>query len=44
MWSAILWIIAFFAILMIICLGVYIAVVKAFYWGDKGEAPKRKKD
>lgn len=43
MWSAVLWILGFFGILMLICLAVYIAVVKAFYWGDKKNPPPKKK-
>ena len=44
MWSAALWILGFFVILLTICIVVYVAVVKAFYWGDKKEPPKRNKD
>ncbi|MEP6946484.1 MAG: hypothetical protein ABJA02_11250 [Acidobacteriota bacterium] len=42
MWSIALWMIGFFVILMVICLAVYIGVVRAFYWGDKKEPPKKK--
>jgi NADH:ubiquinone oxidoreductase subunit 2 (subunit N) len=44
MWTAALWIAGFFIILMAICMAIYIAVVRAFYWGDKKEPPKKKKD
>lgn len=44
MWSAALWILGFFVILLAICLVVYVLVVRAFYWGDKKEPPKRNKD
>jgi nitrogen fixation-related uncharacterized protein len=30
----------FFLILVVICLTVYILVVRAFYWGDKDGPPK----
>ncbi len=43
MTSAILWILGFFVILLLICLVVYVLVIKAFYWGDKGD-PSKKKD
>ena len=36
------WLIAFFFILLFLCIIVYVLVVRAFYWGDKKEAPKRK--
>lgn len=29
---------------MLICMAVYIGVVRAFYWGNKREPPKKKKD
>ena len=35
------WIIAFFFILSFLVLLVYAVVVKAFYWGDKRESPKK---
>lgn len=44
MYSAALWIFGFFVVFLLICLAVYIAVVRAFYWGDKKEPPRRKKD
>jgi nitrogen fixation-related uncharacterized protein len=30
----------FFLILVVICLTVYVLVVRAFYWGDKDGPPK----
>jgi len=33
----------FFLIFCFISVVVYVAVVKAFYWGDKDEPPKKKK-
>ncbi|KXJ98302.1 MAG: hypothetical protein UZ17_ACD001002831 [Acidobacteria bacterium OLB17] len=36
----ILLLIGFFVIFFAICMVVYIAVVRAYYWGDKDEAPK----
>ena len=44
MWIAVLWIFGFFVVLLAICLAVYVAVVKAFYWGDKKEPPKKNRD
>ncbi len=35
------WIIVFFFILIFLVLLVYVVVVKAFYWGDKNESPKK---
>ena len=35
------WIIVFFVVLMVLVLLVYVLVIKAFYWGDKKEAPKK---
>jgi hypothetical protein len=42
--SALLWILGFFFVLLLICLAVYFLVVRAFYWGDKRQPPKGKKD
>ena len=36
------WLIVFFFILLFLCLLVYVLVVRAFYWGGRDEAPKRK--
>ena len=36
------WLAVFFLILLGISVLVYVLVVKAFYWGDKKEPPKRK--
>ncbi len=36
------WFILFFFVLLFIVLLVYVLVVKAFYWGDKKEPPKKK--
>lgn len=30
----------FFLMLVVICLTVYVLVVRAFYWGDKDGPPK----
>jgi len=34
--------IAFLFIFFVICMVVYIAVVRAYYWGGKDKAPKEK--
>jgi hypothetical protein len=44
MTSIILWLLGFFAVLMLICLAVYVLVVRAFYWGDKPGPPKNDRD
>ena len=36
------WLGVFFLILLGISVLIYVLVIKAFYWGDKKEAPKRK--
>lgn len=36
------WLLVFFLILLFISVLIYVLVIKAFYWGDKKEAPKRK--
>lgn len=40
--SPLAWLIVFFFVLLFLCVLVYVLVVRAFYWGDKKEAPKRK--
>ena len=40
--SPLAWLIVFFFILLFLCILVYVLVVRAFYWGDKKESPKRK--
>lgn len=40
--SPIAWLIVFFFVLLFVCLLVYVLVVRAFYWGDRKEPPKRK--
>lgn len=40
--SSLAWLIIFFFILLFLCLLVYVLVVRAFYWGGRDEAPKRK--
>ena len=40
--SPLAWLIVFFFVLLFLCLLVYVLVVRAFYWGDKKEAPKPK--
>jgi len=39
--SSLAWLIVIFFILCFLVLSVYILVVKAFYWGDKKEPPKK---
>lgn len=39
----ILWLAGFFLIILLISVGVYVAVVKAFYWGDKDGPPTKKR-
>jgi len=41
--SPLIWLIAFFLILLFISILVYVLVVKAFYWGDKKEPPAKKR-
>ena len=36
------WLAVFFLILLGISVLIYVLVIKAFYWGDKKEPPKRK--
>jgi nitrogen fixation-related uncharacterized protein len=38
--SPIVFLALFFLILVVICLTVYVLVVRAFYWGDKDGPPK----
>jgi hypothetical protein len=38
------WIAVFFLIFLVISVLVYVLVIKAFYWGDKKEAPKSKEE
>lgn len=40
--SPLAWMVAFFFVLLFICISVYVLVVRAFYWGDKREPPKKK--
>ena len=40
--SSLGWLIVFFFVLLFISVLVYVLVIKAFYWGDKKEPPKRK--
>lgn len=40
--SFLMWIILFFLTLCFLCLLVYFLVVRAFYWGNKNEPPKKK--
>lgn len=40
--SPLAWLIVFFFVLLLLCLVVYVLVVRAFYWGDKREAPRSK--
>lgn len=39
--SSLAWLIFFFFILLLTCVLVYSLVVKAFYWGDKNEPPRK---
>jgi hypothetical protein len=41
--SSLAWLIVIFFVLCFLVLAVYVLVVKAFYWGDKTEPPKREK-
>ena len=36
------WLVVFFLIFLFISVLIYVLVIKAFYWGDKKEAPKKK--
>ena len=40
--SPFFWLLLFFILLCVLVLVVYVLVVKAFYWGDKKEAPATK--
>ena len=40
--SSLAWMIIFFFVLLGICILVYALVVRAFYWGDKKEPPKKR--
>ncbi len=42
--SALAWLLGFFAVILLLSISVYVLVVKFFYWGDKDNAPKKKKD
>ena len=35
------WLAVFFLILLFISVLIYVLVIKAFYWGDKKEPPKK---
>jgi len=39
--SSFAWLIVIFFALCFLVILVYVSVVKAFYWGDKKEAPKK---
>ncbi len=39
--SSLAWLIVIFLVLCFVVLLVYILVVRAFYWGDKKEPPKK---
>jgi hypothetical protein len=41
--SSLAWLIVFFFVLLFLCVLVYVLVVRAFYWGDKKEAPVKRK-
>ena len=41
--SSLGWLIVIFIVLVLLCLTVYVLVVRAFYWGDKKEAPAPRK-
>ena len=41
--SPIAWLVTFFFILLFLSIGVYVLVVKNFYWGDKKEPPTKKR-
>jgi hypothetical protein len=40
--SSLGWMIVIFFVLLAICLIVYVAVVRAYYWGDKKGPPTKK--
>ncbi len=33
--SPLAWLVVFFIVLLLICVAIYVLVVRAFYWGDK---------
>ena len=39
--SPFIWLILFFFVLCFLVVLVYVLVVRAFYWGDKKEQPKK---
>jgi hypothetical protein len=39
-----LWLLGFFAVILLLSLTVYVLVVKFFYWGDKDAPPVKKRD
>jgi hypothetical protein len=39
--SSLAWLILFFFILLVLCLAVYVLVVRAYYWGDRKGPPKK---
>jgi hypothetical protein len=41
--SSLAWLIVIFFVLCFLVLAVYVLVVKAFYWGDKTDPPKKVK-
>jgi hypothetical protein len=41
--SSLTWLVAIFFILLLLSITVYVLVVRAFYWGDKKEAPPARK-
>lgn len=40
--SSITWLIILFLLLIFVSIAVYVAVVRAYYWGDKNEPPTKK--
>jgi hypothetical protein len=40
--SSLTWLIIIFLTLIVLSILVYVLVVRAFYWGDKGEPPTKK--
>ena len=41
--SPLAWLVILFFALIFLSIGVYVLVVRAFYWGDKKEAPPSRK-
>lgn len=40
--NSLVWLVIYFFAFLFICLAVYVAVVRAFYWGDKNGPPNGK--